>query len=263
VGSLDGRQREYCSGICCQYAFKFSHLIGKKLPGTKRHHYVKEIVAPGKEGFALFAQAREDRDTAFTRYRDGGDLALRAAGGKIAIRCRTDAGGETETVVDMAILCPAAVPGVDAGALGAILDVGRDRFGFFEERQSRTDAVQSTVKGVFVAGACLAPTDVRGAMDQGLAAAGQALAWLVPGRKLEVSPVTATVEPARCSGCRVCLGLCPYGALAFDPESQTARVNDVLCAGCGTCVAACPTGAIRARHFTSGQILAEIGGLLP
>ena len=148
------------------------------------------------------------------------------------------------------------------GALSAILDVGRDRFGFFEERHSRTDAVQSTIKGIYIAGACQTPTDIQSAMNQGVAAAGHVLSGLVPGRKLEISPVTAAVDQQRCSGCRVCVGVCPYKAIAFDSDKQTARVNDVLCLGCGTCGAACPAGAIRTNHFTTGEILAEIAGLL-
>jgi len=162
----------------------------------------------------------------------------------------------------MVILCPAVIPGADTAALAAVLDVGRDRFGFFEERHSRTDAVQSTTRGIFIAGACQSPMDIQGAMDQGVAAAGQVLSGLVPGRKLEISPVTAAVNPERCSGCKVCVGVCPYQAIAFDEAAAVARVNDVLCLGCGTCVAACPAGAILARHFASVEILAEIAGLL-
>lgn len=162
----------------------------------------------------------------------------------------------------MVILCPAVVPGADTGLLSTILDVGRDRFGFFEERHSRTDAVQSTTKGIYLAGSCQSPTDIQSAMNQGLAAAGHVLSGLVPGRKLEVSPVTAEVDQQRCSGCKVCVGVCPYKAVSFDPDRAAARVNDVLCLGCGTCVAACPAGAIQANHFTTGEILAEIAGLL-
>ena len=262
VGSLDKNHRDYCSGICCQYAFKFNHLIGKKLPGSRRYHFIKEIAAAGKEGFVLARQALEDPDTAFIRYRESDDLGVRADGGKIGIRSRNDAGSEAEISVDMVVLCPAAIPAADTGALGTILDVGRDRLGFFEERHSRTDAVQSTLKGIYIAGACQAPTDIQSAMNQGLAAAGHVLSGLVPGRKLEISPATAVVDRQRCSGCTVCVGVCPYKAIAFDTETGTARVNDALCLGCGTCAAACPAGAILANHFTAGEILAEVAGLL-
>ncbi|MCJ7618986.1 MAG: 4Fe-4S binding protein, partial [Anaerolineae bacterium] len=65
-------------------------------------------------------------------------------------------------------------------------------------------------------------------------------------------------------GCRVCIDLCPYSAISFISQdgTGTARINEALCKGCGTCVAACPAAAIKARHFTDGQIYAEIVGLL-
>ena len=49
VGSLDDDHKPYCSGICCQYAFKFNHLLASKLPNAGIHHLYKEIVSPGKE----------------------------------------------------------------------------------------------------------------------------------------------------------------------------------------------------------------------
>ena len=303
VGSLDKSHREYCSGICCQYAFKFNQLLGKKLPGVRRYHFFKEIAAAGKEGFTLARQAQDDPDTTFIRYRESADLDVHSAGGRTTVRIKEtvlirepvrrrggaegrspsaersehDGGPQrqdpaactgtgdllsTEISVDMIVLCPAVIPGDDTASLGAVLDIGRDRFGFFEERHSRTDAVQSTIKGIYLAGACQAPTDIQSAMNAGLAAAGHVLSGLVPGRKLEISPVTAAVDQQRCSGCKVCGGVCPYKAIGFDAQSSTARVNDVLCQGCGTCVAACPAGAIQANHFTSGEIMAEIAGIL-
>ena len=73
---------------------------------------------------------------------------------------------------------------------------------------------------------------------------------------------TAVVIEAACSGCKVCVPLCPYTAISFDDEKTLAEINDVLCKGCGVCVAACPAAAITARHFTDQQILGELEALL-
>jgi heterodisulfide reductase subunit A len=104
--------------------------------------------------------------------------------------------------------------------------------------------------------------DIQSAMSQGMAAAGHALSGLVVGRKLEVGPVTATVIPERCSGCRTCSNVCPYKAIGFDETQGVSVVNEVLCHGCGTCVAGCPAGAILGNHFTTEQVLAELEGAL-
>jgi len=262
VGSLDKNHKEYCSGICCQYAFKFNHLVGKKLPGIKRSHFYREISSPGKEEFLLYRHAQDDPDTSFFRYRDIADLKLKTDKRKIGIRYREGAGKEKGLAVDMVILCPASVPAAGTDQLGAVLEAGRDRFGFFEELHSRTDSAQSKIKGIYIAGACQAPMDIQRSMNQGMAVAGHVLSGLVPGRKLEISPMNAVVDEERCSGCRVCVSVCPYKAISFDPVKEVARVNDVLCMGCGTCVAACPSGSIKANHFTTNEIMAEIEGIL-
>jgi len=79
---------------------------------------------------------------------------------------------------------------------------------------------------------------------------------------VEIEPITAEVRPEFCSGCRICLNLCPYAAIGFDEERGVAEVNPLLCKGCGICVAACPSEAVFVKHFTTEQILAQIEGAL-
>jgi len=77
-----------------------------------------------------------------------------------------------------------------------------------------------------------------------------------------IEPISAFVDEERCSGCRICGGVCPYKAITFKDDTHTSSVNALLCHGCGTCVAACPAGAIQGNHFTNKQILAEIEAIL-
>jgi heterodisulfide reductase subunit A len=80
--------------------------------------------------------------------------------------------------------------------------------------------------------------------------------------KVEIEAATAVIDEEKCSGCKVCSFLCPYGAISFDEEKTVSRVNEALCKGCGVCVAACPSGAITGKHFTTQQLMAEIDGIL-
>jgi len=261
AGSLDPQHRPYCSGICCDYAFKFNHLIEKKLPGTKVHHLYKELVMAGKEEFALYQDARQNPNAAFLRYVPGG---VRVAGSQAgaAVEYQDSAGNQGRVIADMVVLCPAVTGAPDGPGLSRILGASRDRFGFFEELHGRMDAAQSRIKGIYLAGACQAPMDIQRAVSQGMSAAGYVLSGLAEGRKLEIEPITASVDESRCSGCRTCGSVCPYQAISYPPESREASVNALLCHGCGTCVAACPCGAIRGNHFTNEQILAEIEAVL-
>jgi heterodisulfide reductase subunit A len=262
VGSLDKDHKEYCSGVCCQYSFKFNHLIRKRIPGAKVYHYYKELVFPGKEEFASHHHATDNPDSTLIRYGSMRDLSINKDGAHIQVSCTDVFGERTTATVDMVVLCPAIVPAGDAAKLGALLEVTRDSIGFFEEVHGRMDSAQARVKGVYLAGTCQAPMDIQKAMLQGMASSGYVLSGLVRGRKLEISPVTASVNAERCSGCRVCGQVCPYKAISYDTTRSVSAVNDVLCQGCGTCVAACPTGAIKGNHFTAQQILAELEEVL-
>lgn len=258
VGSLDEGHQPYCSGICCQYAFKFNHLLEARLPDTRVHHLYREIVAPGKEEYALHQAARHNPRATFTRYAAIGDLTVESGeGGQ-----RVALGDGTVIAADLVVLCPAVVPNPDAEQLAKLLDVPLDRFGFFEELHGRMDAARSKLRGVYLAGACQAPTDIQRATTQGMAASGHILSELVEGRTIELGPLFAAVDPERCAGCWVCQNVCPYNATSFDEEKHVAMVNAVLCRGCGTCVAACPLDVIKANHFTKAMILAEIEGVL-
>jgi heterodisulfide reductase subunit A len=104
--------------------------------------------------------------------------------------------------------------------------------------------------------------DIKEAMSEGMAAAGYVLSGLVAGKKLSIDPISAAVEQERCSGCKVCIGVCPYKAISFDEEKEASFVNELLCQGCGTCAAACPSSAIKASGFTNEEIFAEIGLML-
>ena len=262
VGSLDKNHKEYYSGVCCQYAFKFNHIIEKKLPGTKVLHLYKELSIPGKEEFTLYHHARENPEATFIRYNDIKDIDINEKAGKKSVTFRDSAGKEGTVPVDMVILCPAVVPVEESGKLGAILEAAQDKFGFFEELHGRLDSSQSKIKGVYLAGTCQSPMDIQKTMSQGMAVAGYILSGLVAGRKLEIKPITAVIDAERCSGCRLCISVCPYKAISFDTDKEVSVVTDVLCQGCGTCVAACPCSAIKGNHFTNEEIIAEIEGVL-
>jgi heterodisulfide reductase subunit A len=139
--------------------------------------------------------------------------------------------------------------------------ISRSADGFFLERHPKLDPVATTTEGLFVVGCAQGPKDIPDTVAQASAAAARVLAMISKGR-VDLSANTAVINEELCSGCQVCMLLCPYTAISFDEEQKVSRVNEALCKGCGVCVAACPSSAIAGRHFTSEQILAEIEGVL-
>jgi heterodisulfide reductase subunit A len=77
-----------------------------------------------------------------------------------------------------------------------------------------------------------------------------------------MEPIRATVDATKCSGCRICNGLCPFNAIVFHEDGMVTEIQQALCQGCGTCVAACPAGAITSSGFSNEQIMAQLEGLL-
>ncbi|KPK22285.1 MAG: hypothetical protein AMK69_20160, partial [Nitrospira bacterium SG8_3] len=77
----------------------------------------------------------------------------------------------------------------------------------------------------------------------------------------QVSGAVAYVDPSFCSGCGVCVDICPYSAPSFE-EGQVypgkAEINPVLCKGCGLCVASCRSGALNLKGFEEHQIMTMI-----
>jgi len=258
VGSLDAKHKEYCSGVCCLAAFKFNALLTHKVPGVKVTHYYKTLVFPGKDEYELYRNTAQREPTQMVAYNNVQDISVEGGkNGSKVIRL----GGKAQEF-DLVVLMPAQVPPKSAAELSTLLEVSLDRNGFFEELHGRVDAMRSKVRGVYLAGTCQSPMDMSKAMTHGASASGLIMSALVPGRKLDLEAMHATVNTDRCSACKSCVAVCPYKAVAFNEEKEVAEVNPVLCMGCGTCVAACPSGAIQGRHFTTEQIYAEIEGAL-
>jgi heterodisulfide reductase subunit A len=262
VGSLDPAHQPHCSGICCEYAFKFNRIVEHKLPGTKVYHLYKELVVAGKSDFPMLDHARKNPDASFIRFGNIAEIKVSSSDGKQAIEYRQADGQVGKLTTDMVVLCPAMVGSESSAKLASILDLSRNQAGFFDEMNGRLHAAQSTVKGIYLAGSCQAPMDIRGASTQAMAAAGYVLSGLADGKKLTIEPIVAKVDEDRCSGCRICGVVCPYKAISFDPDKHVSSVNELICHGCGTCVAACPAGAIQGNHFTNDQIFAEIEAIL-
>jgi len=114
---------------------------------------------------------------------------------------------------------------------------------------------------VFIAGTGQGPKDIPDSVAQGAAAAARVQGMISKGTVL-IEPIVATIEEARCSGCRICNTLCPFNAIEYLEDKAVSYINPALCKGCGTCVAACPAQAISGAHFTNDQIFAEMEGLL-
>jgi heterodisulfide reductase subunit A len=259
IGSRDTNFNEYCSRVCCMYSMKMAHLAHEKTEGKVYEFYI-DIRAFGK-GYEEFYKRLLNEDTVFIRGKaaEVTDVAQTPAekGKLIVVAEDTLLGIVRRTPVDMVVLSVGLEPRKDAADLARIFSISRSKDGFFLERHPKLAPVSTASDGIFIAGSCQSPKDIPDSVAQGAAAAANALS-LIDRKEVTLEPTVAVIDEESCSGCKICIGLCPYNAITFDETKKVSRVNEALCKGCGVCVAACPSGAIEQRNFTDDQLLAEV-----
>jgi heterodisulfide reductase subunit A len=264
VGSRDKNYNQYCSRVCCMYSLKFAHLVKERLPGAEVYNFYIDIRAAGKR-YEEFYHRVMDEGAHMIRGRaaEVTDVArTEAEEGKLVVQVfDTLAGIQRRIPVDMVILSVGMQARADSKEVVQLFGLGCDFSGFFIERHPKLDPILTMVEGIFIAGTCQGPMAIPETVAQGAAAAARA-ASLVSQGTVMIEPVRAAINEAQCSGCRICNNLCPYHAIEFDREKKVSRILTMLCQGCGTCVAACPSAAITGAHFTTGQLMAEIEGIL-
>jgi heterodisulfide reductase subunit A len=261
VGSRSPAYHRHCSGVCCAYLLKFAHQAHDKLPGVSITNFYSDLCLPGKEGQAFFDSVSETTKMKHVHLKGSGSIAITEDNSRARIAYTDVCGQEQSLAFDMVVLAPAMEGATDARQMSQVFEAPLGEAGFFVEEQTLLAPVSTALEGILIAGCAQGPKDIPSAVAQGQAAAGKIVSKLVPGEKLVLEAMTATIDDAYCSGCKVCVGLCPYKAISYDGGQQTAQINEVLCRGCGICAAACPSGAIRAKHFTDAQVSAEIKSL--
>ncbi len=263
VGSRDCNYNKYCSAICCMQSLKFAHLVRERTGATVYNFYI-DMRTPAKD-YDEFYQRVLEEGTLFVRGKVAEVTdAARMFGeeGQLIIQVEdTLAGYQRRIPVDMVILSAALEPRRDAGAVAKRFGISCSANGWFIEKHPKLDPVATMTEGVFIAGCVSGPKDIPASVVQGAAAAARVLGRIQQG-SIELEPIRATVDEAKCSGCRICNDLCPFNAISFVAEREVTEINAALCQGCGTCVAACPAGAISGTGFSNEQILSQIDGLL-
>jgi len=259
VGSRDHNYNEYCSRVCCMYSLKTAHLVREKTEGKVYEFYI-DMRAFGK-GYEEFYKRLLEENVTFIRGRvaEVTNVSETASEkGKLVVVAEDTLLGIVRRVpVDMVILSVGLEPRRDAVDVAHKFSISRSEDGFFLEKHPKLAPVSTAVDGVFVAGACQGPKDIPDSVAQGAAAAANVLS-LVDRKAVELEPAIAVINEASCSGCKICVELCPYHAITYDEERKLAVVNEALCKGCGVCVAACPSSAIEQQNFTNRQLVAEI-----
>jgi heterodisulfide reductase subunit A len=260
AGSRDPElHNAYCSKICCMYTAKHAMLYKHHVPDGKAYIFYIDVRSAGK-GYEEFVQRAVEEDGVV--YLRGKVSKVFQENGKLKVwGVDTLTGKNVEIDADMVVLAMAIRPSKGAEELAKKLKITTDRDGFFSEIHPKLRPVETVTSGIFIAGVAQAPKDIPESVSQAGGAASKVLA-LFSSKELYHHPIIAEVNDELCSGCKLCISLCPYEARKFDEKKRIVRVEEILCEGCGACIAACPSGVTQQRNFTDQQIYSMIKTLL-
>jgi heterodisulfide reductase subunit A len=146
------------------------------------------------------------------------------------------------------------VPSQGIKDLAAKLRATVDRHGFLSEAHIKLYPVESSTKGIYLAGCGQGPKDISDTVSQASATASKIQALLSTDKLLQ-DPLIAYVDERVCSGCGICVEVCPYEARVLNTQRGISIVHSALCQGCGACIAACPNKACELRNSSSTQVL--------
>ncbi len=253
IGSRDENANPYCSRVCCMVSMKQAHLAKEKT-GSEVFEFYIDINAFGK-GYQEFYKRVREEGIFFIRGK--GSEVFKREGRLVVAAEDTLLGTPIEIPVDMVVLGAGLSARRDAEKVAQVFGINQSPDRFFMEAHPKLRPVATSVDGIFLAGCCQGPKDIPDTVAQASAAAAEAISLVTRG-EIEVEPITSWIDPELCSGCKLCVEICPTSAIQFIEAKGISSVNEALCKGCGACAAICPSKAARQNHFTQDQILAEV-----
>ncbi len=257
VGSRDPEKHlPYCSKICCMYMAKHAMLYKHKVPDGEAIVFYIDVRAGGKKYEEFVTRAQEEDKVIYIRGKVSKIFKNGNNGKLIVWGADTLLGKPVQVECDMVVLSMAMVPSEETNNLLSKLKIASDEDGFLSEAHPKLRPVESISAGFFLAGAMQAPKDVPETVAQASGAASK-VTDLFAEEELKHEPIVASVDEDMCSGCGICVGLCPYDAREIEIKDgkKIAKVKEVLCEGCGSCITGCPSGAAQQRNLTDNQIL--------
>ncbi|MBN2543325.1 4Fe-4S binding protein [bacterium] len=257
VGSRDPENHfPYCSKICCMYSAKHAMLYKHKVHDGEAVVFYIDIRSDGKGYEEFVTRAQEEDNVLYIRGKVS-KIYKNEKDNLVVMGADTLSGNQIEIECELVVLSMAVRPKEGTNDLVNKLKIQADANGFLTEAHPKLRPVETLTGGFFLAGAAQAPKDIPDTVAQASGAAAKVVSMFSEA-EIHKEPVIAAVDAELCSGCQMCIPLCPYDAREFDEKNKIAVVNEGLCEGCGCCISACPSGACQQRNLNDTQILSMI-----
>ncbi|UCG69638.1 MAG: CoB--CoM heterodisulfide reductase iron-sulfur subunit A family protein [Thermoplasmata archaeon] len=213
------------------------------------------ITTYGVEQELLYNKARERR-VKFVRFVAENPPKVSMEDGKLSLSYYHETlKADRKMQPDLIVLATPLTKRSGADELSKMLKVPLGRDGFFLEAHVKLRPVDFATDGIFLCGTAHGPANIHEAVAQAYGSASHASIPMGKGY-VQAEAIVSHVDPERCSGCKSCEVVCPYGTIKFD-EDGIAEIIVAACKGCGTCGSICPEKAITMTHYTDEQLTAE------
>ncbi len=261
VGSrAERRGNPYCSNICCMNTIKDTLYLKEHHPEIDCTVFYMDIRAFGKGYEELYKRSKEV-GVKYIRGIPGDIVEDRKTRNLVLTVENTTTGKIQRHEFEMVVLSIGVIPRPDTETVQRLLTLSKAADGFLMETHYQLNPIDAPTGGVFLAGCCESPKDIKASVIQASGAASRAETLLSAG-KVKVEAITSEVIPDLCKACGICVDVCPYGSITVDRKAKTpASIVEAACKGCGTCGAECRFDALRMRHFTDDQIIAMIDAM--
>jgi len=254
VGSRN-KERPYCSSVCCMTALKNAVFIKENYPNSNITILFRDLYTPGTKYEAIYRKARE-LGVLFIRYSEEKEPKVEENEVKVFNQY---IGEDVIIPYDLLVLSTPLIANEHNKDLAQLLKVPLESNKFFLEAHVKLRPNDFATDGVFIGGSAKWPVDITETIAQGYAAASRA-STILSHNTIEVEGATSYLPEWNknlCSGCEVCIKVCPYNAIIKN-ENDEIEIIQAVCKGCGVCGATCSKQAIEIKHFTNEQILSEI-----
>jgi heterodisulfide reductase subunit A len=262
VGSLGTTRNahQYCSRMCCASALKNILTIKDRYPEVEIYTIYKDMRTYGRGDERLYERAAE-RLVKFVMF--DAPPTVNVQSDKLEVQVHDATLQEDLLIpVDAVVLAVGMSPSQSLPKVRTVVKVGCSPEGFLREAHLKLRPVEAPADGIYFAGSVTSPKNVVESVMAGSASAAKA-AILFGKEEIRIEPMIAQVTEEICSGCAICIAMCPYGAISRKQqgEKRVAEVDKALCKACGACVAACPSGAMQQAGFKDIQMMAQIAAL--
>ncbi|MFO7991801.1 MAG: CoB--CoM heterodisulfide reductase iron-sulfur subunit A family protein [Thermoplasmata archaeon] len=261
VGAME-EERPWCCRVGCGNSLKNAKAMKERYPNSNVYIMYKDMRVFGKNEEEYYMDVSEKDGVIFLRYSTERKPEVIPKDDKFNIKVYDNLlGEELEIDADYVVLAMQLEGDSSAGKLKKMLKISSDPAGFYMEAHAKLRPLEFPSEGVYLAGGAHYPKNVADTISQGEGAASKAAIPMMRGYT-KSEGIVSVVDEDICSGCKMCISVCPYGAIDHDEEEGIAVINKVLCKGCGSCASVCPTGAIDQKGFEEDMISAMIRAAL-